>query len=145
VGAQATPEDADLPGRSLWPLAADPDPQRTVLSEYHALHSRSGVTMLRSGPYKYVHYVGEPPQLFDLAADPNELHDLAPDPTHRRLLQQLEAQLRTLLDPEATDRRAKAEQAAKVAAHGGRDALIRRGTFDNSPVPGERLAFRRVE
>ena len=49
----------------------------------------------------------------------------------------LERQLRDLLDPEATDARAKADQRALVARHGGRDAVLAKGTFVNSPVPGE--------
>jgi len=35
--------------------------------------------MLRFGTWKYCHYVGAPPQLFDLATDPEELTDLASD------------------------------------------------------------------
>ncbi len=34
------------------------------------------MVMARSERYKYIHYDGLPPQLFDLANDPDELHDL---------------------------------------------------------------------
>ena len=53
------------------------------------------------------------------------------------LRQSYEAQLRGLLDPEAVNARAKASQAARVAQYGGRDAVIARGFFQNSPAPGE--------
>ncbi|HXI16084.1 MAG TPA: sulfatase-like hydrolase/transferase [Chloroflexota bacterium] len=38
--------------------------------------------MIRSGPWKLVHYHGYRPQLFHLNDDPDELHDLAEDPRH---------------------------------------------------------------
>ena len=108
--------------------------------------ARSGARFqLRDARFKLVHYAGEPPQLYDLETDPDELRDLAPDPTMGALLKDREARLRALLDPEAVDARAKADQRAKIAAYGGRDAVVRRGTFDNSPVPGELPAFRHVE
>ena len=111
-----------------------------MFSEYHAIGSASASYMLRDARYKYVYYVGGPPQLFDLAADPEERHDLAaaPDREAAALLARFEAELRALLDPEAVDRRAKADQAALVAAHGGREAVLARGTFANSPTPAEK-------
>ncbi len=36
--------------------------------------------MLRDGGYKYIHWQGYRPQLFDLRQDPDELHDLGADP-----------------------------------------------------------------
>ena len=47
-----------------------------------------------------------------------------------------EQRLRALLDPEEVDRRAKRRQAEIVAANGGREAVIRRGSFAYSPPPG---------
>jgi len=38
------------------------------------------MVMARSDRFKYVHYDGLPPQLFDLHNDPNEYHDLGQDP-----------------------------------------------------------------
>ncbi|MBM3457451.1 MAG: hypothetical protein FJX77_02790 [Armatimonadetes bacterium] len=40
------------------------------------------------------------------------------------------------------DQQARAEQAARIEEYGGVEAVLRRGTFDNSPVPGEKSAFR---
>ncbi|MCP4816638.1 MAG: hypothetical protein GY888_29345, partial [Planctomycetaceae bacterium] len=43
---------------------------------------------------------------------------------------------------EAADARAKADQEALVNSHGGREAVLERGTFVNSPAPGETPTFR---
>ena len=42
--------------------------------------------MLRRGRFKYVHYVGYQPQLFDLVADPDEERNLAGDPGYADVL-----------------------------------------------------------
>ena len=134
---------AGLPGADLWQVAGAAPHSRTVFSEYHAIGSASASYMLRDARHKYVYYVDGPPQLFDLQADPDERHDLAaaPDREAVALLARFEAELRALLDPEAVDRRAKADQAALVAAHGGRAAVLARGTFANSPTPDEKPAW----
>lgn len=49
-----------------------------------------------------------------------------------------------MLDPEAVDAQAKADQKAKVASLGGEAALRQRGSFENSPVPGEKPKFKLV-
>jgi choline-sulfatase len=46
-----------------------------------------------------------------------------------------------MLDPEEVDRRAKRRQAELVAANGGREAVIRRGSFAYSPPPGFKAEF----
>jgi arylsulfatase A-like enzyme len=38
--------------------------------------------VLQDAAFKYVHFAGLPPLLFDLAADPRQFHDLAGDPAH---------------------------------------------------------------
>ena len=143
-----TEEERSFPGRSLWTLARpleavarESDQDRTVFNEYHAVGSQAGSYMLRDRRYKYVYYVGAPPQLFDLTEDPLEIHDLAGSPEFSFLLEEFEKRLRKLLDPEQIDTRAKADQKRAVEACGGRDAVIERGSFDNSPVPGEKPQF----
>ena len=144
----APPDDClDRPGSSLWDIAASADQERTVFSEYHAIGSRNAYYMLRDRRLKYIYHVDAPAQLFDLSADPDELNDLArtPDAKTQKLLAEYEAQLREIVDPEVTDRRAKADQAARIEALGGREAVIARGVFTNSPAPGETPKFRRFK
>lgn len=141
TGAQADPADADLPGRSLIAIANGETPTRTVLSEYHAAGAVCGSYMIRHGRYKYVHYAGLPPMLFDLEADPGERIDLGPDPQYSSVIRSCEAALRAVVDPEAADRQAKMDQQAKIAAAGGKDAILKRGTFRYSPPPGARPAY----
>ena len=141
VGARQVEGDSDLPGESLWEIAGAPDRDRTVFSEYHAVGSRHAAYMLRDAIFKYVHYLNDPPQLFDLSADPQELVDLAGEPEHRGRLRAFEARLRSLLDPEAVDALAKADQRARVEAFGGEEVVRRRGAFTNSPTPDEEVVF----
>ena len=118
-------------------------PERTVLSEYHASSSRAGEYMIRHGRWKYVYFVRYPgePQLFDLESDPEELRDLGTDPRFSKERETCHQKLRALLDPEEVDRRAKRRQAELVAANGGREAVIRRGSFAYSPPPGFKAEF----
>ena len=100
--------DPELPGRSLLDPA-----DRPVLSEYHAQGMVDGGFMLKSGPWKYCYYgPSQRPQLFNVDEDPLELHDLSGDTP---LVRALDAELRLLLDPDATDERAKADQAERMA------------------------------
>jgi arylsulfatase A-like enzyme len=38
--------------------------------------------VIRDARFKYVHFTGLPPLLFDLTADPDELHDVSQDPAY---------------------------------------------------------------
>ena len=138
VGATAHADDADLPGQSLLEIANGRARERVILSEYHAAAAIAATYMIRHGNYKYVHYVGMPPMLFDLASDPEELRDLGRDAAYAAVLKECEAALRTVVDPEAADRMARADQSAKIAANGGREAVLKRGAFRYSPPPGSK-------
>jgi len=105
-------------GESLLPLVRgerEPDPDRTVFSEYHAHGVGHGMFMLRRGRFKYVHYPENPPQLFDLEDDPEETTNLATDPDYEDVREAFERDLRDRVDPEAVDRRAKRDQRARLA------------------------------
>ena len=136
VGQPRDRADIDLPGASLFDIVRGTAPRRTVMSEYHATGAATGVFMIRKGPYKYVHYVGMPPQLFDLEADPQEANDLGENPDYRGVVKDCEAALRRIVDPQAADNRAFADQSARLAALGGTQAVLARGGFTFSPVPG---------
>ena len=132
-------KEEGLHGASLFRIANEPDDsEREIFSEFHALGAKTGLFMIRRGRYKYIHYVGHDPELFDLEIDPEERHDISRSPAHQSILSDLEARLLRILDPDGVDRRAKAEQAALVDRHGGRDAVIAIGNSFASPPPGEK-------
>ncbi|MDM0018259.1 sulfatase-like hydrolase/transferase [Variovorax saccharolyticus] len=134
-GIPALPEESALPGRSLQRMAQEADdPLRIGFSEYHAVGAESAAFMLAQGRYKYHHYVGHRPELFDLEADPEELHDLAADPRHAATCAGFESMLRAMLDPEAVDRQAKDDQNDLVIRFGGRDSALTRGNLGPTPV-----------
>jgi choline-sulfatase len=109
--AGGTPEPY-LPGRDLSSTVhGERAPDAPVFSEYHTIGMEHAGYMLKHGRYKYNYYVNHPPQLFDLAADPDELTDLSDDATHASVREELDRQLRAVLDPEALDHRAKENQA----------------------------------
>lgn len=138
TGIAPRDEEAALPGRSLFELAsASPEPDRMAFSEYHAVGAPSAAFMLRRGRFKYHHYVGFDPELFDLDTDPEETTDLAGDPAHAATVAECETALRSLLDPEAVDRAAKADQAALIERFGGREAAMKLGAPGATPVPGQ--------
>ncbi|MEE2981527.1 MAG: sulfatase-like hydrolase/transferase [Pseudomonadota bacterium] len=134
--AGATLNDAErvLPGDSLVRMAAGERPARTVLSEYHDGGAITGIFMIRHGRWKYIHYVGYDPQLFDLEADPDELADKGTSADHAKVRAECEAALRRIVDPEAASARAFTDQAAKVAALGGETAVRAMQTFGYTPV-----------
>jgi choline-sulfatase len=135
VGEPA-PHDG-YPGVSPLELPEKRHIDRAVLSEYHAIGSTGGITMLRKGQWKYVHCVGYRPQLFDLRNDPEELVDRAEDPACRGTLAALDAELRHFCDPLEVDARAKRRQAELLKRYGGREAALARGDLNYTPAPGQ--------
>ena len=135
VGLAPHPDDRELPGAPLIDVVRG-TVRRTILCEYHATGAATGAFLIRKGPFKYVNYVGMPPQLFDLDADPQETRDLARDPGYRGLVADCERELRRVVDPEAADALAKSDQRARIEAFGGRDAILAKGSFAYSPAPG---------
>jgi arylsulfatase A-like enzyme len=106
LGLPSAPEW--LEGRSLLPLLhghAAPDWREAVFSENSfafrdAVRLPTGrpvdgclMTMVRTARWKYVHYEGLRPQLFDLAADPDEYVDLGLDPAHAQVREEMSRRL----------------------------------------------------
>ena len=112
-----------------------------AFSEYHAVGSTSASYMLRGRRFKYIHHVGDRPQLFDLQSDPQESIDLSGDPGSREVVRACERRLRSLVDPEGADAAAKADQRTLIERFGGRKKVLQRGTFGNTPVPGRKPEF----
>jgi choline-sulfatase len=128
------------PGQSLFDLANSPDNiDRIAFSEYHAAGSPSASYMVRRGRYKYIYYVGYNPELFDLDADPEEGTNLAQDPKYSALAGELDSILRSIVDPEAADRRANEAQRQLIESRGGPEQVMANLITEKNytPVPAE--------
>lgn len=126
----------DCPGRALQQIAAEPyDDQRVVFSEYHAAGAVSGAFMIRKGDWKYIHYAGFEPELFNLANDPEETTNLAGDPQYQSILAELDGALRAICDPDQMDALAHADQAELIERMGGREAALLLGAPGATPPP----------
>ena len=143
-GIEATPVDlldlsatipavfgAPFEGAGL-PLTG-PLPDRPILSQFHAEGAVEGAFMLRRGRWKLIHYVGFPPELFDLETDPEETTNRADDCPET--LAALEGALRAILDPDAVNAQAHADQRALVEAMGGPGAVRDLGPQGATPPP----------
>ena len=129
------------PGSCITKVLQIPQPQRVVFSEYHGMGSKTAAYMLRKGRHKLVHYADYEPQLFDLGSDPEELNDLSRKSDAKPILDDLEAELRRICDPEEVSQRAKRDQQRLLAEVGGKDFVIKRGDLGFSPPPGMPAQF----
>ena len=131
-----------FPGQSLRDLASGPDdPDRTILSEYHDGGSTTGTFMVRWQSWKYVHYVGHEPQLFELSSDPQEMTNLAREGVNntriRDALAEGERRLRAICDPDAVNALCFADQKRRIEELGGERACREAFVFNHTPTPTE--------
>jgi choline-sulfatase len=126
---------AGLRGTSLIELATQERPDRVAFAEYHAAGSGTGQFMVRKGRWKYVAYVGERPQLFDLERDPDEVDDLWDRPEHRVSLRDLDAEIRAICDPDEVNVRAFGDQQARIDAFGGLSGIEESRDIPFTPAP----------
>jgi choline-sulfatase len=135
VGAEVESVSAPWRGRPLQGFALAPEPERAVISEYHDGGSPCGFYMLRQQRWKLVCFAeGNPPLLFDIEQDPHELHNLADDAAHATILQQMLCQLSAILDPEAVNAQAFADQASMIEAYGGLESIRAMPSFNHTPL-----------
>ena len=124
-----------LPGESLIAIVRKQATDRVVFNELHDDGSLTGEFMVRQGAWKLVHYVGYPPQLFDLSTDPFEETDLAGRPETHDVQGRLYGELRKIVDPDEINQRAFADQKARIEQLGGVEAILSREDFNFTPVP----------
>ena len=137
VGEPVAPQDKTLPGKSLLAIAKAVEPDRTILSEYHAVGSTTGIFMVRFGKWKYIHYEGERPQLFDLESDPGETRDLALVKGNEAALAEGKRRLYAICDPAKVNTQAFADQQVLIDEHGGEAKVLGMGSYPYTPAPGE--------
>lgn len=135
AGGMLSEKEQALPGCDLRKLAKIEPEDRIVFSEYHAAGSSSAGYMVRKGDWKLVHYVGHPPQLFDLANDPLEANDLSGKDETAAIQAELDRELRKIVDPDAADAMAFADQALRIEQLGGADAIRAKTEIGFTPAP----------
>ena len=123
AGLSLTDSERSLPGVSLFDIASGDQPERYIISEYHDGGVSTGMYMLLNGRWKYNYYPGHSSQLFDMVNDPNEDIDLSGSPEHQTVLEECEAALRSVLDPEQVNQRALEKQQIIIDELGGYDAI----------------------
>jgi choline-sulfatase len=135
VGGEVTAPDGSWQGRPLQEFADRPEPERPILSEYHDGGSPCGFYMLRQGRWKLVYFSeGHPPLLFDMENDPGEMINLADDPARSAILVRQRDQLFQILDPEAVNRQAFADQAKMIEVLGGMEKILAMPSFNHTPL-----------
>lgn len=126
-----------LPGRSLWSIANERDDcGRTVFSEYHDGGSSTASFLVRWDDWKYIHYPGLPPQLFNLADDPDECIDLGRSEVARDVAARAEGsrRLHEICDPDRVNQIVFDDQRRRIAELGGLEAC-RAMAFGHTPAP----------
>ena len=89
-----------------------------MFSEYHGHGTRAGSLMVRRGPWKLIHNVAAPDQLFDLDADPEELESRLPG--NPQVAAGLSGALSEICDPLTVHQQAEAFWRMQVAQYGSR-------------------------
>ncbi|MGI9385947.1 MAG: sulfatase-like hydrolase/transferase [Methyloligellaceae bacterium] len=136
-------ETESNPDNKSWCKTANEpdDSDRVAFSEYHATGADTASFMIRKGNYKYIHYVDYAPELFDQESDPEEESNLAADPAYTSVLDDMQKELARRVDPETLNAAVQSAQAALIAQHGGREAVLKKGSFQGTPAPGEKAEY----
>jgi len=67
--------------------------EETTIFAEHGLNSRHPGSMIREGDYKYIYYVDDMPQLYNLRTDPHEMKNLALMPAHKGKASEMQQKL----------------------------------------------------
>ncbi len=113
----------DRPGANLVDLAQANSPDRPVFSEYHAVGSKTGMSMLRLGHFKLIECVNDLPLLYDLENDPEEIVNLALDPAYAKQLEHCRSTLSSIVNPKKANKQAFKDQASLIEFLGGEDSV----------------------
>ncbi|MSP13212.1 MAG: DUF4976 domain-containing protein [Chloroflexi bacterium] len=113
------PQVGPLDGDSLWPLLRGQSDgwKDTAFAEYLAHGVAGPMAMLRQGRYKLNYSLGDPPELYDLAADPGEFHDLGQDGAHAAVVEELIRQLLAHWDPFELEKQVRQSQQDRLLIH----------------------------
>lgn len=128
-------EEYNMPGHSLLRIASGERLKRTIFSEYHAFGSSAAFYMIRNGHWKYTHYIGEAPELYNLATDPYEMKNLGESAIHQAIIQDCEEKLCNIVDPEFVNSQAFADQKIMIEANGGVEKILALDEIGYSPPP----------
>ncbi|MFQ5546554.1 MAG: sulfatase-like hydrolase/transferase [Acidiferrobacterales bacterium] len=135
VSGGEKPAGASWQSRALPEFITRPQSDRFILSEYHDGGSPTGFFMIRQGNWKYVYYAGAyPAHLFDLEHDPQETQDLGENAVYVAVREKLHGFLNQILDPDAVNAQAFAEQACLLEHLGGSEKVLAMRSFNHTPV-----------
>jgi len=117
LDAAGVSRPAELRGHSLLPLANGSPGTHPgfAYGESHSEGNCTGSCMVRKGDWKYIHVAGDEPLLFNLRDDPGEFQNLAGAKKTSEIQAGLHGILTRLVDPEAVNERAFAEQERRLA------------------------------
>jgi choline-sulfatase len=108
--------EGKLRGHSLVPLSNGRPGSHPgfAYSESHSEGNCTGSFMVRKGDWKYLHFTGDQPLLFNLKDDPGEFNNLAGKPEAASIRKELHAHLTSLVDPDAVTERSFVAQERRL-------------------------------
>ncbi|MGD8239146.1 MAG: sulfatase-like hydrolase/transferase [Armatimonadota bacterium] len=104
-----------LSGSSLVPLMTGKEngSDRVTFADYYAHPLQIPQRMIRTQRWKYWHFIGDDPHLYDMQTDPDEERNLATEPRHRDLVAELRERTLDGWDHQGFQEYQKAKKKAK--------------------------------